>query len=336
MSDEHVPVVEETTPVDETEADGMGDIDLPEAMPPIVSAHHVSLWYRDVIGVNDVSFHLVPGITGLLGPNGAGKSSLIKMLVGLVRPAAGTVQVLGEDPWNNPALMGRLGYVPEAPAPWREDTGRDAAVRAARLAGLVEGGAGQRVDHVLEKVGLTHAADRPVETYSHGMQQRLKFALALLNDPDLLILDEPLLGADPLARRDLIRLMQELAAEGKSILLSTHVLPDVEALTDRIVVVDHGRLLAHGTVAEIRDLLEQYPRTVRITSPDPRAIGAALWDWESVSSIQVEHGALVVRTTDPSDFFPRLQRLLAESDLPFSSIRVPDDSVEAVFRYLVS
>jgi ABC-2 type transport system ATP-binding protein len=305
-----------------------------EPIPALV-AEKVGLWYRDVIAVNDLTVRIEPGITGLLGLNGAGKSTLIKMAVGLLRPASGRIRILGEDPWNNAELLGRIGYLPEAPAPWREESGREAARRAARLAGIPEAEVDARVETAIERVGLQNAAERRVGTYSHGMQQRLKFALALLNDPELLILDEPLLGADPLARRDLIQLMQELAKEGKSILLSTHVLPDVEALTDRILVMDRGRLLAHGAVGEIREMLEQYPRTVRIGTDDPRALGAAIWSWPSVISLQAERDAVVVRTDRPVDFFPELQRLLLDQEMPFTSISIPDDSVEAVFKYLV-
>ncbi len=189
----------------------------------VLEATDLSKWYGDVIAVNDLSFTMQEGITGLLGPNGAGKSTLIKMLVGLMRPSSGKIHVLGEDPWSNSALLKRIGYVPEAPAPWRELSGRECAMRAGRFAGLPAREVEEAVETRMRQVGLTEAAERPVGTYSHGMQQRLKFALALLHDPEFLVLDEPLLGSDPIARRDLIHLMQALAAAGHSILLSTHV-----------------------------------------------------------------------------------------------------------------
>ncbi|MBW3582198.1 MAG: ABC transporter ATP-binding protein [Euryarchaeota archaeon] len=301
----------------------------------IVSLRRVSRWYGEVNAVNDVTVDIGPGITGLLGPNGAGKSTLMRMIVGLQRPSQGAVQVHGREPWGDPKVLRRIGYLPEAPAPWRDHSGHDALMRAARLAGLPKEDREPAVQKALERVGLSDAAEQTVGTYSMGMQQRLKFALALLHEPDLYVLDEPLLGTDPLARRDLMHLMQEMAAEGKSILLSTHVLPDVEALTERVLIMDHGRVLAHGRAADIRDLLERYPRTVRIQTPDPRAVGAALWDWDTVLSVAVDGDTLVVRTDKPADFYERLQTHLIAERLPFSSVSSPDENVEAVFRYLV-
>jgi ABC-2 type transport system ATP-binding protein len=164
----------------------------------MISAVNLSRWYGDVIAVNDMNLELAPGVTGLLGPNGSGKTTLLKMCVGLLRPSAGQLTVLGEVPWDNPGLLARIGYVPEAPAPWRELTGTQCLLRSGRLYGLVHDGDAaleERVARALAKVGLTDAAERTVNTYSHGMQQRLKFALATLHEPELLILDEPSRGA---------------------------------------------------------------------------------------------------------------------------------------------
>ncbi len=296
---------------------------------------HASRWYGEVIGINDISARLEPGITGLLGPNGAGKSTLIKLLVGLIRPSTGRVRLLGEDPWNNPDLMRRLGYVPEGPAPWRDLTGLAATVRAAKLAGLDETEAEAAATQAIERVGLSDAAVRRIEGYSFGMQQRLKLVLAIVHDPEILILDEPLLGTDPLGRRDLLDLIRALGNEGKSVLVSTHVLPDVEALTDRILVLDHGRLMAHGSVTEIRDLLERYPRTVRIETPKPRELGAAVWGWSSVLRLEALDDALVVHTKEPAAFYESLQALLVTGEHAFTAVTSADDNVEAVFRYLV-
>jgi ABC-2 type transport system ATP-binding protein len=187
----------------------------------------------------------------------------------------------------------------------------------------------------LDQVGLREQAEKKVAAYSRGMRQKLKFALALLHDPDLYILDEPLLGSDPLSRRDLIGLIKDLAARGKSVLVSTHVLPDLEAMTQRILLLNHGRLMAYGDVAEIRDWLERYPRTVRIATPDPQGLGASLWGWPTVLSLQREEQAVVVRTHQPRAFFQELQTLLSEGRHLFTSVTSPDDNVEAIFRYLV-
>jgi ABC-2 type transport system ATP-binding protein len=301
----------------------------------VIATKDLSKWYGDVIAVNDLTVDLKPGVTGLLGPNGAGKSSFIRMTVGLQKPSAGTIRVLDEDPWDNPPLLARIGYVPDGDAPWRDQTGHRAVVLGARLAGLSGEEAEQKAAETLKRVGLGPVADRVVNAYSRGMRQKLKLALALVHDPELLILDEPLLGSDPLSRRDLIHLVQDLAKQGKSALVSTHVLPDVEAMTQRILLLNHGRLMAHGAVGEIRDLLERYPRTVRIGTPEPRALGALLWGWDSVLSLQAEEGAVVVKTQKPQQFYEELQQLLASKDLPFTSVVSLDEDVEAIFRYLV-
>lgn len=302
---------------------------------PVVSCRNVSRWHGDVIAVNDVTVDVAPGVTGVLGPNGAGKSSLLRMIVGLSRPSAGRIDVLGEDPWARPSVLARIGFVPEAPPPWRDLTAQRCAERAGRYSGLPDAQAAAAARRALEQVGLAQDADRRVETFSRGMQQRLKFALALLHEPELLVLDEPLIGTDPLARRDLLALMREFSARGGSILLSTHVLADVEALTKRILVLHRSRLVAYGEASEIRDMLDRYPRTVRVGTADPRELGAALWGSPHVESMQVEPDALVVRTRAPAELYEELHKLLADGVLPFTSITSPDDNVETIFRYLV-
>ena len=301
----------------------------------VVEATNLSRWYGSVIAVNDVTVMVQPGITGVLGPNGAGKTTFMRMCMGLIRPSTGSLRILDENPWNNPNLLKRIGYVPEGDAPWRDRTGREALILGGRLSGLSGTQAEEAADRALQQVGLTNEAGKKVDAYSRGMRQRLKFALALLHDPELYILDEPLLGSDPVSRRELIHLIQGLAAQGKSVLVSTHILPDLEAMTQRILLLNHGRLMAYGEVTEIRDWLDRYPRTVRIATPDPRELGAALWRWPTVLSIQAEEGAVLVRTNKPRAFFEELQGFLADGRHPFTSITSPDDNVEAIFRYLV-
>jgi ABC-2 type transport system ATP-binding protein len=302
----------------------------------VVALEGASRWYGEIIGVNGVTVHIPEGITGLLGPNGAGKSTFMRLAMGLMRPTTGTVRVLGENPWANHSLMKRVGFVPDTPAPWPQRSGLECVTLGARLAGVPANQAEDAARRAIEAVGLTSAMDRRVSGYSHGMQQRLKFALAIAHEPELLILDEPLTGTDPVARRHLMDLMRERAAAGTSIILSTHVLPDVEALTDRIVLLNHGRLVAHGTVDEIRNLLDQYPRTVRIVTDDPKAMGALLWQLETVNEVAAEEGAVVVRTLQPAEFHRELQRvLLQHPNVSFTAVTTLDDNVEAVFRYLV-
>jgi ABC-2 type transport system ATP-binding protein len=301
----------------------------------VIGCKQLAKFYGQVIGLNGVTVDVQPGVTGLLGPNGAGKTTMLRLATGLARPTQGAIEVLGENPWNNPDLMRRIGYVPEVDAPWPELPGGEAVERAARLSGLPLERAQERTRKVLEQVGLQGAAERLVGTYSRGMRQRLKVAMALVHEPELLILDEPLLGCDPISRRDIIQVIKGLAAQGTSVVVSTHVLPDVEAMTHRVLVLNHGRLMAHGDVEEIRNLLDRYPRTVRIETPQPRELGAALSQWPSVQGVEPEANALVVKTKQPAEFHAELQKFLVAKDIPFTSVTSPDDTVEAIFRYLV-
>lgn len=301
----------------------------------ILECNQLSRWFGEVIAVNDLTVEVQPGIVGLLGPNGAGKSSLMKMCVGLLKPSNGTIKVLDESPWSNPRLLGRIGYVPEGDAPFRDRTGRECAIHVGRLAGLSATDAESAAERALSQVRLADEAEKQVDAYSRGMRQKLKFGLALLHEPELYILDEPLLGSDPMTRRDLIQLIKDLEKAGKSVIVSTHVLPDVEAMTQQILLLNHGRMMAYGKVGEIRDLLERYPRTVRIHTSRPRELGATLWGWPTVLSLQAEEAAVVVKTPQPQAFFQELQAYLIRENVPFTSVTSPDDNVEAVFRYLV-
>jgi ABC-2 type transport system ATP-binding protein len=305
--------------------------DSPNSAVEFVAA---SRWYGQVIAVNDVTAAIGPGITALLGPNGAGKSTLLRMALGLIRPSQGEVRILGRDPWNNPSLLRRVGYVGAGAPPWSHLPAAEVVARGARLSGLAPEKAPAAAAEALRSVGLDAADTRPVSSYSHGMQQRVKFALATVHAPTLLVLDEPLLGTDPIVRQVLLSRMRELAAGGATLLLSTHVLSDVESLTDRILLLHHGRLLAHGSVGEIRDLLDAHPRTVRISAADAPRLAGELLEWDSVQSVQKEPGAVVVRTHAAADFFPRLQDALADGKLKATAIATLDDNVEAVVRYL--
>jgi ABC-2 type transport system ATP-binding protein len=300
-----------------------------------IEAENLSKWYGDVIGLNDVSFRLDPGVTGLLGPNGAGKSTLVRLCMGLIRPSKGTVRVLGEDPWEADALRRRVGYLPEGRAPWRDKTAREAVAFHARLGGSDPDSARQAADEALADVALEDQATRPVDALSRGMRQRLKFAMALLHDPDLLVLDEPLKGADPVTRQRLMDRIRELPERGRSVLVSTHVLEDLEALTDRMLLLHRGRVLAHGAVGEVRDLLDQVPRRVLVGTPDPDRVGAELWALDSVAGLDRAEAGLVARTHDPGVFYRDLQDATVDADLPVRRIEALDEDLESVFRYLV-
>jgi len=302
----------------------------------VLTCTNLSRFHGDVVAVNDLTLDVQPGITGFLGPNGAGKTSVFRMAMGLNKPSAGSILVLDEKPWDNPALLRRIGYVPDGDAPWHEMTGLQAAAHMARLSGITGSAADREAQEALSKVGLNDAVNKKVGAYSRGMRQRLKFAFATINDPELWMLDEPLLATDPLTRRDLIGLIKDHAAKGGSVVISTHVLTDVEALTQRIALMAHGRLLAHGEVGEIRNMLDRYPRTVRVGTAKPRELGAMIWQIPEVLSVEATEGAVVVKTRQPQLFFEQLQDLLVTEKIEFTSVTSLDDDVESIFRYLVS
>lgn len=296
----------------------------------MIECQHLSRWHGDVMALNNLTVTLGDGTTCLVGPNGSGKSTLLRLAVGLLQPSTGSIQVLGQRPWDNPALMRRIGYVPDGPAPWPHLSGRTCVERAARFCGLPDpqGAAGRAI----ALVGLEEAQDRASGTYSHGMAQRLKLAMAWVHEPELLVLDEPLVGCDPLARQAILDALATVAAQGRHLLVATHILSDVEELGGSLLLLDHGRLVAHGAAGELRDLLDQVPRVVRVGTPDPRALGRELWTWDSVLSVEAEPDALLVRTRD-ARFFKQLQEMGQNGGV--TSITSPDDSVETLFQHLV-
>jgi len=305
-------------------------------VPPTISLDHVSKWYGDVLAVNEVSAEFGPGVTGLLGPNGAGKSSLIKVITGMLHPSIGTALVCGLAPFDHPEVMRRVGLVPEQDPIYARATAYEVTAYLTRLHGFSTGEAAARARTALDRVGLSGAMDRPVQGYSKGMRQRAKLAQALVHDPDILILDEPLNGLDPVGRRELTRLIHDLGAEGRCVLVSSHVLHEVEGMTRRILMMDHGRVIADGTVDEIRRDLSDRPLTVRVDTSAPRDLARHLIALLGVGRVDLELDGLTVMTTRPDDLFDALSRLSAEETVPVDGFRPTDESLEAVFRYLTT
>jgi ABC-2 type transport system ATP-binding protein len=303
---------------------------------PLVAAERLSKWYGQVIGVNDVTVTVPPGITGLLGPNGAGKSTLMKLITGQLKPSQGTLEVLGQPSWGNPDLFTRLGFCPEQDAFYDHMTGLAWLAGLLRLNGYDEAEATLRARRALEQVDLLDAAGKKIGAYSKGMRQRVKLAQALAHDPELLILDEPLSGMDPIARRRTIRLIKELARGGQSVIVSSHILHEIEAMTSSILLVNHGRILAEGNVHQIRELIDEHPHMVHVRAADPRGLARTLLHDDDVLSLSLEEGALVVRTGKPDVFYARLTELAAsEACGAIHEVTSPDDNLQAVFSYLV-
>ena len=305
-------------------------------MTPLVVADHLSKWYGQVIGLNDVSVSIPPGITGLLGPNGAGKSTLLKLLTGQLKPSKGSISVLGEPVWSNPRIFFRIGFCPEQDAFYDRMTGLEWVAGLARLNGFGEQPSLAAARAALERVDLMDAANKKIGGYSKGMRQRVKLAQALVHDPELLILDEPLSGMDPIARRRTIRLIKDWAREGRSILVSSHILHEIEAMTSSILLINNGRILAEGDVHQIRELIDEHPHTVHVRAERPRDLARDFLTRDDVLSLKLEQGAIIVETSKPDGFYRYLTELAAEGRAgEITEVTSPDDNLQAVFKYLV-
>ena len=302
----------------------------------IVTAEHVSKWYGQVSGLNDVTVTVPPGITGLLGPNGAGKSTFMKLITGQLKPSKGVVRVLGEPIWGNAAIYQRIGFCPEQDAFYERMTGMDWVTALVRLNGKSADDAHALAERALTAVDLMEAANKKIGAYSKGMRQRVKLAQAIVHDPDLLILDEPLTGMDPIMRRRTIRQIKEWARAGKSIIVSSHILHEVEAMTSNILLINNGRIVAEGNVHQIRDLIDTHPHTVFIRVADSRTLARMLLAEDGVISMRFEPGALVVETARPDAFYARVTAMAASGEAgPIDEVTSPDDNLQAVFQYLV-
>jgi len=305
-------------------------------LQPIVQADHLSKWYGQVSGLNDVTVSIPPGITGLLGPNGAGKSTFMKLMTGQLRPSQGVIRVLGTSLWDTPEAFARVGFCPEQDAFYDRMTGLEWVTALVTLNGYTDRDAEAAARHALEMVELTDAAGKKIGAYSKGMRQRVKLAQALVHDPELLILDEPLTGMDPLQRRRTIRLVKDWAKRGRHVIVSSHILHEIEAMTSNILLITNGRILAEGNVHQIRELIDTHPHTVHVKAADPRAIAARVLHDDGVTRIAFDEGTLTVETRQPDRFYQRLTDLAASGEAgAIAEVTSPDDNLQAVFSYLV-
>ena len=307
-------------------------------MIPVVVFHEVSKWYGNVIGINKLTLEIRTGVTGLLGPNGAGKSTLLQLATGQLRASQGTVRVLGRRVWNNPALNRFIGLCPEQDAFYEWMTGWDFVHTCARLSGMGRSEARESAEATIEAVGMTKNQGRAIRGYSKGMRQRIKLAQALVHNPEVLFLDEPLTGTDPVARRDLMNIIQRLGSEGKSVVVSSHVLHEVQSLTPNIVLLNHGRLVAEGHVRQIRDLIDKHPHHIVLVCDEYRKLAGRVLAWDDVEGVKVlaGEGGVMVETRSPDAFYSRLPALSLEDGLAIKAVYSDDDNLEAVFKYLVN
>lgn len=295
-----------------------------------------SRWYGPVIALNDVTASLGPGVTGLLGPNGAGKSTFLKLASGQLAPSQGEVRLLGVPAWGTPEVFHRVGLCAEADAFWEHLTGEQFLVALLRLMGYDDAECQQRAEAALAQVALTDARKRKIGGYSKGMRQRIKLAQALAHDPEVLLLDEPVSGMDPVNRRRVIDLVKRLGKEGRTIVVSSHILYEVESMTRRVLLIHNGRILAEGDVREIRDLMDEHPHTVSLRCRDPRVVARAVIGSPHILSLSFGHEGewLTVQTAKPDEFYAALGEPAVEAGV--MEMYSPDQDLESVFRYLVA
>ena len=293
----------------------------------------VSRWYGNVVAVNDISFEIGPGITGLLGPNGAGKTTLLHLMAGFLVPSAGSVRLDEASTWRNPDIYRRIGFVPEREAVHDFLTGRQFVLAAARLHDLPN--AAEAAERAIAMVDLGDAAGRAIGGYSKGMRQRIKVAAALVHDPPVLILDEPFNGMDPRQRLHMMNLLRRMAADGRTILFSSHILEEVERLSDRVLVIVAGRLAASGDFRRIRRLMTDRPHSFTVRSSDDRALGRELLAEPDVSSVELRDGVLTVRTGDYGALSRAIAPAAQRAGASLLELRPADESLESVFSYLV-
>jgi ABC-2 type transport system ATP-binding protein len=301
---------------------------------PVIRVEGVSRWFGNVVAISDVSFNVSPGITGLLGPNGAGKTTLLRMMTGLAETSAGNVTVFGEPVRDNPSLYRRIGVMSEHETVYEFMKGREFVSMMGRLKGVND--LERAVDRAVALVDLADAQDRRMDTYSRGMRQRMRLAATLVHDPEILILDEPLNGADPRQRVHFKQLLQELASHGRTIVLSSHILEEVEQLADTVLLIVNGKLAASGGFRAIRAALNERPYHVRVMCDSPRQLAAMAVALPSVDAVHIDpDGSVVVLSRNVLDLQIELPRLAQSSGISLRRVEPLDDSLESVFGYLV-
>jgi len=301
----------------------------------VVQAEKISKWYGNVLGVSDISLEITPGIKGLLGPNGAGKSTFLKIATGHLKPNIGRISLFGKNISRHRKIFSRVGYCPEHDSFYRELTGRQFIASLLRLSGFSRADAAERSVAALAKIGLTDRQDDLIRTYSMGMRQRLKLAQSFAHDPELLLLDEPLNGIDPVWRFRVMEMIREFARTGKTVIVSSHILSEIESLTDEIILIHQGQIFAQGDIHYIRDLIDTHPHMVFVKTPDSRKLAGSLIGHACVTDIGFSDDGITVKTTNRDEFYQALMKNIVTNGFIIQEITSPDDNLQAVFDYLI-
>ncbi len=303
----------------------------------LIKLENLTKCYGQVIGINNISLSIESGVTGFLGPNGAGKSTLLKILTGQLKPTQGTAKLWDEPVWNKYKLNSKIGYCPEHEDFYHHLTGFDFVFYMVRMHGFSKSEAKEKALKAIETVDMSEAKNKRIGAYSKGMRQRIKLAQAIAHEPELLFLDEPLAGMDPLGRRETIQLIKQWGSNGKAVVVSSHILHEVEEMTNSILLIDHGNIIAEGDIYEIRRLIDNHPLHVTIGCDNPNLLTSKLLEYDDVLSVQFdrERSEVCIQTNQPDDFHRRLPKLALDNKISIFSLQSPDENLQAVFEYLV-
>jgi len=300
----------------------------------------VSKFYGEILGVNRVNLSIAPGITSLVGPNGSGKTTLMNLMTGLLKPTRGRISVLGTSPDSPQELFRKVGYCAQFDSFPRGATGREFIEFYLRTHGGTKRAVENLTYQALERVSMLEAADRKVAGYSKGMRQRIRLAQSIAHNPAVLILDEPLNGLDPMARAEIIRLFRQLAAEGLYLIISSHILHEVDMMSDSVVLLNNGYVVAEGNVHGVRDEIEEHPIQILIRCDRPQALAARVFEQDGGAVVEArlhdDRQGLFVKTKRPDDFYLLLNRVVLDGDLKIESVAPADDDLSAVYQYLIS
>jgi ABC-2 type transport system ATP-binding protein len=301
-----------------------------------ITIENVSRFYGEVLGVNRITLSIPPGITSLVGPNGSGKTTLMNMMTGLVRPTEGTIRILGVDPRDARQLFRFVGYSTQFDSFPKGATGRQFITSFLRLFGYPPAKCEEMAARSIERVRLAEAADRKIASYSKGMRQRIKLAQAIAHDPRVLVLDEPLNGLDPLVRAETINLFRQYAADGRHVIVSTHILHEVDMISDQFILLSNGYVVAEGQIQDVRSEIREHPMQVTIRCKQPGALASKVFELDHVVEARIHpDGEGVLVLTRDADKFYRMLNHIALTDLDIESIAPADDTVKSVYEYLI-
>lgn len=303
----------------------------------VLKAESLSKWYGNILGISEISLEIAPGVQGLLGPNGAGKSTFLKIATGQLKQNLGQMTLFGEPVYNNHRLFSRVGFCPEYDCYYKDVTGWEFILFLAKLHDYKAKEAADMAASALERVGMRENENKLISAYSLGMRQRLKVAASIVHNPDLLVLDEPLRAVDPLWRVKIIKLIKQFEKEGKTVIVSSHILPEIEAMTNNITLIHQGKIFAHGDIQEVRSLIDTHPHQVSIVCDNPRLLAEKLIRGDYVLNVHFNNNGnnVVIETNNRDSFFDSLLKIILETGLEIEEMTSPDDNLQAVFDYLI-